>query len=562
MFRQSATVLESSPVPCEMGACHALSPIDIDVATEGAARLSLGPPSPDEQSGLLVALEQGLAQVERVAQEYLRPDGRHGDLAAFADLPACLCNEGRAAARSAHASSEAGPLAMLVTGDLPANFEALPGEERASLVLCKLQRIMKRLGGGIAAVADNRFESDFARWAANGANVALRTGLIVAITTTLRQLIGFAAERAMTTGELSAETRQAIGLSCLLVGPGLNLLGMARDEVQGRATPWSRAGRGAMVAVSLGTTAWLMSTPPSMTLLGTPMSGLGLQMLSYCAAREVAQLFFPQPDNAGLNLPGIGLSAGAYGVAQWLFSDAMDQLSPSSGAGLVMAAAGRASAASGATPESVRAAVASLQPQLTHDLIRGGLNAAAECVDGLVSPVLRRAVDVHRLRQGRAAAGLPTQDAEGGDTAPPTRAETEGARIRTTVRWPDRQAFGDMALLGLAQRTTAFESIMAAAIATSAVAAEAGLTASTQTRITNAVVGGMCALIYAPFFLAYDRRPAAGRAMESPEVASATSRDAAPATSRDTSRDASPTTSSGRTTLRSRRSDLGLGTVV
>ncbi|UXH79763.1 hypothetical protein [Roseateles amylovorans] len=470
------------------------------------------------QRAPFVNVLQGLQAELQQIEDGLRQSAP-AEVDALADMALAVCEEGVPAARAAHPQGPAREVLELMVLHLPAASGGATPRDRSMALLSLLTRLLRVVNGTGTAVAQNRFESDAARWAANLTNASIHTGLIVAVTTTLRQLLGFALERAMTIGELSDTARHAIGASCLLIGPALNIAGLMRDECQNRATAASRLARVSMLLLSACglCVAALVGHPP---VMASRMSSFGLQMLSYCIARETAQLFFPLTGNSPVRLGGTVIGAGAYGVGQTVTGMGMDAWAPRSGAGWVMAEAARAprgtspldsaahwfiQAADGAsglasTPsrlgDQVRAAVQRMAPHLPHDLLRGGLNAGGEVLDVLFMPIATHLLAQREQRQ-RAAVDVACGRAP--------RPRVEPLRLTLRARWPDRNTVTDQCLLGLAQRTSAFETIMAGALAVDSALQGTGLSAGHQSLIVNATVGALAASIYLPFVYTYRR---------------------------------------------------------
>lgn len=399
--------------------------------------------------------------------------------------------------------------------------------------------MMDLLGAWLRKTTNNEFEGNFGRWMANASNVGIRTGLIVGLTTTVRQLIGFGIEKASMLGDLAIPSRAAVGAAAMLLGPGLNLAGFIRDEINQTATVQSRGARVAMALLSAGAiVASAHVGDPS--ALSSLMSSFGPQMASYCLARDLAQAFFPLHDNAPINLEGTLAQTLLYGGVQMAVGEGMDALAPDSGAGYVMGAAAQAARARDAsdapasimenwfthtadgpvtlTPagqastESIRDrvhdAVRALQPALGDDVMRGVLNASAEIADDLLRPGISRAIQVNRTQSTVRRQAI----AEGRDPAAALaelpRAATEGLRVSVSARIPDRTQLANQLLTTNAMRTSAFEAIMGAAMTAASALGHTNLSAADQGHVINAVVAGMAALIYPPLIYAHAQRSA------------------------------------------------------
>lgn len=389
-------------------------------------------------------------------------------------------------------------------------------------------------------VINNDFEGDRGRWAANAVNAGIRTGIIVGLTTLLRQLIGFSLEKALILGDASMPAREVIGAAAMLLGPALNMAGFVRDEVNHTATTQSRTARIAMLALSAGALLVAYQTGNPSTL-GSLMSSFGPQALSYTLARDLAQLFFPLSDNAPINLGGTLAGGAAYSGVQFVAGEAMDAWAPSSGAGRVMGAAAAAarppasettiaermvewftSESASTSPDNtlplnettvsdrVRSAVNSLQPDLAQDITRGVLNAAAEISDDLIRPAFSRALHVRQTQAAVRQMAL----AEGRDpwaaVAALPREDTEGLRVRVEARMPNSTQVANQFLTTDAMRTSAFQTISGVNLSVATALKNTNLSPTIQGLIGNAVVASTVALIYAPFIYAQvQRTPAA-----------------------------------------------------
>jgi hypothetical protein len=270
-------------------------------------------------------------------------------------------------------------------------------------------------------------------------------------------------------------------------------------------------------------------------------------MASYTFARDLAQLFFPMHDNAGLNLPGTVASGAAYATNQFALGEAMDNLVPQSGAGYPMSVATAARSSpvsanadtaqqSSITPlvdwalgsnvtanptpapgqdmaqARVWAAMEDLRPNLQHDAVRGLLNAVVEVFDDVVSPGLRRRFDVAK-RTGRARADATRRGEcpEAAVRALPLE-ETEGLRVGLSTprlgreHWPTRSQMADQFLNTGAARTSFFQSVLGIALATATAVGTTNLSSEAQGTVVNAVVASLVALAYTPFLYTHSQR--------------------------------------------------------
>lgn len=378
----------------------------------------------------------------------------------------------------------------------------------------------------------NEFEQDSLRWTSNVVNVAIRTGLIVGITTILRQLVGFYIEKTLQLGQASLSTRAALGVASMLLGPVLNLAGFARDEWRGTATLQSRISRTCILGGSIAALAAASRTGDPLTLI-SPMSSFGPQMVSYTLARDLAQLFAPLESNASSHFSGSLTGNVVYGAVQFGIGEAMDAWAPSSGAGRVVEATRAASSLftststasdcqvdeAGSTFASTRAVSASpasvveavyrvvgaLQPDLRQDLTRGLLNAAGETVDDLVRVGFSHAFAVAQTRSAaRQEALAEGRNPDAIDVTSPR--ETEGLRLRTRVRWPSQTQCADQFLTTNAIRTSVIETSVGMAMSAAALLEKTDLTDATQGHLVNAVCAANTWLTYLPFVYAHDQR--------------------------------------------------------
>ncbi|WP_157652077.1 hypothetical protein [Burkholderia ubonensis] len=413
--------------------------------------------------------------------------------------------------------------------------EPLTGRERAIAVMDFAGRII-----------NNDFEGGLGRWAANGVNVGIRTGLIVGLTTTLRQLIGFSIEKAYQLRDAPMPAREVIGAAAMLLGPALNIAGFARDEANHTATPQSRTARVAMLALSVGALIVASQTGEPSTL-GSLMSSFGPQMASYTLARDLAQLFLPLNDNAPINLGGALAGGAAYSAVQFGVGEALDSWAPSSGAGRVMgaaAAAARPSASAAATTERmvewftsepgstsaahaslssaesvsdrVRSAISSLQPDLAQDVTRGVLNAAAEIFDDLVRPGISRALHVSQTQAATRQQALAERGDPEAAVAALSREDTDGLRVRVAARVPSSTEVANQFLTTDAMRTSALQTIMGIAMSAATALENTNLSSANQGHVVNAVVAAVVALIYEPFLYAHAQRTPAALPEASP----------------------------------------------
>ncbi|WP_445147329.1 hypothetical protein [Dyella sp. Tek66A03] len=394
------------------------------------------------------------------------------------------------------------------------------------------------LGNGVRAITNNDFEDPRARWAANFTNVVSRTGLIVGVTTTARQLIGFGIEKAVQLGEVSMTKREVLGASAMMLGMGLNIAGFIRDEVYHTGNEQSRAARLVMFAMSVGalTASSVVSAGTSAAGAETVLSGLmrsfGPQMATYTLARDMVQAFFPLRDNAPINVRGTAAEAMMYGTVQYSVGEAMDHWASNSGAGFAMKLASGTSsdpvttrvsdevtnsvfnwAMSTAAPGTeashesrTNEALKAIAPELSHDFRIGFLNAAAEIFDDIVRPLVARDIRVRDTVQATEREAIANgEDPRAAVARLPAR-DIEGLRIGAGARFPNASEVADQFLTTSAMRTSSLQVIVHGAMTVTTLLAGTNLSNEAQGRITRVVVGVLAAAIYVPFLHAHVQR--------------------------------------------------------
>lgn len=391
----------------------------------------------------------------------------------------------------------------------------------------------------VARIFANDFEEDSWRWVANVCNTAVRTGLIVGLTTTLRQLVGFYLEKALQLGDAPMPAREAIGIAAMLIGPALNVAGFVRDEVRGTATAQSELARIGMYTLSIGALIAVSKTGDPSTL-GASMSSTGVQVLTYTMARDLAQLFVPLRSNAPVNFGGSIAAGLIYGGVQFGVSEAMDAWGSDSGVQRVRMAADAAAHSSAnaermagwftselhstsdnsSDSDSVRSRVTralnALGPNLPQAAICGVINALGECIDELALAGISRALHV---RQQQATVRREAQ-AEGRDPGAAvdqlSRQDTEGLRLSLGLRWPSPTQAADQMLTTNAMRDQAFIFISSVAGKANESLARANLSSTTRGHLVNAVIASAALAIYQPFVFAHQQRgPVAAGAADS-----------------------------------------------
>ncbi|AKV07682.1 hypothetical protein B723_15140 [Pseudomonas fluorescens NCIMB 11764] len=190
-------------------------------------------------------------------------------------------------------------------------------------------------------------------------NVAGRTGLIVALTVVLRQVVAYHVEQSLREGDSPEAGRAWAMVAMTMIGPALTLIGAIRNECDGTANLSSRLGRVCMASITMGALIAAHLTGASDKLLPAVVGGS-----IYTVARGLANVFIPLQDNAGsANAATTGVATAAYGAAQFFLAE-LGQLAPLSGAAR---------------------ATAELGYSLGADAIQGVLNGFGIVVDDVIS---------------------------------------------------------------------------------------------------------------------------------------------------------------------------------
>ena len=367
----------------------------------------------------------------------------------------------------------------------------------------------------IGDVLDNDFRilsGNAARRAGNIIAVAARTGTIVALTTVLRQMVGFALERYFQglDTHLAQHSRMIAGLASLLIGPGLNLAGAFRDERNGTATATSRASRVGMMLLSVGGMLIASSYDPG-RIIGATMGSIGPQMAFYTLTRDFVQAFFPLHENGGMNLSGLACSSVMYGIAQSLLSEGLVHLAPQSGAEYLVSEAARLATPMADWAAAAGVALSMLEPDILHDLLRSAMNTAVEVFDELQRPSwMRYLADPADDAPDRQDDISPADgDATSGERetlfAPKAGVEREGVRIGLNRprlgagNWPTSAELADNMLTTCAMRTSVFEAVVAIASTVAAALEKTSLTKTDQHHVVSVLIGALVMLGYPAF---------------------------------------------------------------
>jgi hypothetical protein len=299
-------------------------------------------------------------------------------------------------------------------------------------------------------------------------NIAERTGLVVALTTVLRQMVGYYVEQAIREGD-SPEASQAWEVAAIaMIGPAMSLIGAIRDECAGTASTQSRLGRVCMASIMMG------------ALIAAHLTGASASMLTsavnttiYTFSRDVSNAFFPLRDNAGpATNRATGVSTVAYGAVQFALAE-LDALMPLSGAGRYLA--GR-------------------DYSLVADLIQGGLNATGAVFDDFIFILCRS----WPLLSPTAGLDCAISD--------PESLQRSVLQVRAGAQLPSWGQLANSLLNVNASRTSAFQAINLAVGAAAVKLAESDYGEDTQGHILNVCLMAMLMLIYFPFIWSCSQR--------------------------------------------------------
>lgn len=179
----------------------------------------------------------------------------------------------------------------------------------------------------LGAVFRNEFHSDAARWAANVANVTVRTGMIVALCTFMRDAIAFELSKAAPAD--GQEMWRVAGIFAIAIAPTYNILGGILSGALGTANLTSIVSRVWLGALNLSV---LLACYAMGTL--DELGAILPSFIFYTIARDTCNFFFPLRDNlTSLPKRAVFASAGIYGLFQWLGGMVMGKAVPEAGAG-------------------------------------------------------------------------------------------------------------------------------------------------------------------------------------------------------------------------------------
>ncbi|MGH8350868.1 MAG: hypothetical protein ACRES5_30535 [Pseudomonas sp.] len=300
-------------------------------------------------------------------------------------------------------------------------------------------------------------------------NVTARTGLVVTLTTVLRQLVGFYVEQAIREGDSPEASRAWEVAAITMIGPALSLMGAIRDERAGTASRQSRLGRVCMASILMGSLIAAHLTGASNAMIPTAVN-----TTVYTLARDLANAFFPLQDNAGAASAGAtGVTTVAFGTVQFLLAE-LGALMPLSGPGRYSAELGYS---------------------LGADVIQGVLNATGAVIDDFIFILCR---------------SWPLLSPSAGlDSAPsdPESLQQSVLQVRAGARLPSREQLADALLNVGASRTSAFHAINLAVAAAAVELAFSDMGEDAQGHVLNVCLMAMLMLIYFPFIWTCSQRP-------------------------------------------------------
>ncbi|MNK96991.1 hypothetical protein D3C87_1173030 [compost metagenome] len=299
-------------------------------------------------------------------------------------------------------------------------------------------------------------------------NVAGRTGLIVAMTTVLRQVVSYHVEQALREGDSSEASRVWAVVATTMIGPALTLMGAIRNERDGTASPASRLGRVCMASITMGALIAAHLTGAASTLLPTAIGGS-----IYTLARGLANAVIPLQDNAEpTNVKAAGATTAAYGAAQFLLAE-LGQLAPLSGP---------ARAATG------------LGYSLGADAIQGAVNGFAMALDDVISILCK---SWHVLSPS------PGLDSVFSD---PESLQQRVLQVRAGVLRPNRTQLADALFNIGALRLSAGHAIALVVGAVAALLNDSEVDAGYEGHILNGCLALMAMIIYLPLVFGITKR--------------------------------------------------------
>ncbi|WP_162573933.1 hypothetical protein [Variovorax sp. PBL-H6] len=218
----------------------------------------------------------------------------------------------------------------------------------------------------LCAVFRNDFKSDAGRWAANVANVSARTGLVVTLSTLMRDAVAFEVSQSDALGESALSISSILAIA---IAPTLNVLGGILSGGLGTANRTSVISRLVLGVFNLGVTLACYQTG-TLEAYGRTMS----PFVCYSLARDTCNYFFPLRDNLTSLPKRAAFASGAiYSLFQSLGGMGMGMAFPLAGAsGLPRAVGDEASAAAALhLPHSLGHSVTNSLLEIEDDLVFG-----------------------------------------------------------------------------------------------------------------------------------------------------------------------------------------------
>lgn len=299
-------------------------------------------------------------------------------------------------------------------------------------------------------------------------NVAGRTGLIVALTSVLREVVSYHVEQALREGDSTETSRAWAVVAMTMIGPALTLMGAIRNERDGTASPASRLGRVCMASITMGALIAAHVTGAASTLLPTVIGGS-----VYTLARGLANVVIPLQDNAEpANVKATGATTAAYGAAQFLLAE-LGQLAPLSG---------RARAAMG------------LGYSLGADVIQGAVNGFAMLLDDVISIL---------CKSWRVLSPSPGLDSVFSD---PESLQQMVLQVRAGIQRPTRTQLADALLNIGALRLSAGHAIALVVGAVATLLSDSEIDPGYEGHILNGCLALMAMVIYFPLVFGITKR--------------------------------------------------------
>ncbi|BBP64187.1 hypothetical protein PHLH5_17280 [Pseudomonas sp. Cab53] len=295
-------------------------------------------------------------------------------------------------------------------------------------------------------------------------NVAGNTGVIIALTTLLREYVGYLVEHALGAGDTPEATRAWAAVALAMTGPALTLMGAIRREVSGEASWKSRLGSVCIASAALGGCVAAVLTGTASKLFPAMAGGV-----VYIMARALAQSFFPLKDNAGsANAASTAVTAAAYGAFQFALAEL----------GKVMPLSGPARA------------VEAMDHDFGADAIKAGLNAL-----GMVA-------DVSTLIICKSWHVLSPQPGSDSVFSDPESLRQMALEVRAGVQWPTRTQLADAFVNVAGARLSYGHAVSLVVGAAGALLSEYDFGEDTQGHLLNGCFAVMMMFLYFPLIFA------------------------------------------------------------